>query len=112
MIEQREMDEAIDRIARTADGQKLYLFLQKRLMAVATTADDSTLRQDNGERMFAAKLIGLMAKGIAESGGRTDPILTFAVTGPRAVSFARGAGRRVTIDTAIPGYDTDAKSGS
>jgi hypothetical protein len=29
------------------------------------------LRQDQGERTFAAKLIGLMAKGIFESGGRT-----------------------------------------
>lgn len=112
MIDDEEMHEAWDRVARTEDGKKIYLHLQKRLMAVASTGDDSTLRADNGERMFAAKLIGLMAKGIAESGGRTDSILTFSVAGPRAVSRPHGAGRRITADTAVPGYDAEPRSGS
>ena len=50
--------------------------------------------------------MGLMAKGIAESGGHTEPICTFAVAGPRNVASAsRGAGRRVTADTYVAGYD-------
>jgi hypothetical protein len=81
------------------------LFLQRRLMAV--DIDASTLPTTNGQRILAATLMGLMAKGIAESGGRSEPICTFAVAGPRAVSGSgsRGAGRRITADTFIPGYD-------
>lgn len=105
MINDTQLHEAIDRIARSADGQLLYLFLQRRLMAIVT--DPSTLPTDNGQRILAATLMGLMAKGIVESGGYSEPICTFAVAGPRAVSGSgsRGAGRRITSDTFIPGYD-------
>lgn len=67
-----EINEAIDRIARTTDGANLYVFLQRSLMYVPTTAKAGALRCLHGERMFAARLIGLMAKGIHESGGRTS----------------------------------------
>lgn len=114
MIDDKEMHEAWDRIARTDDGKKIYLHLQARLMAVVTSDDDSTLRADNGERKFAAKLIGLMAKGISESGGLSDPIVTFVRSGPVAVSRAHGAGRRIGPDTHVAGYSDpdDAKSGT
>ena len=63
--------EAIDRIARTPDGAMLYVFLQRRMMSVSVAPTESALRQDQGERIFAAGLISAMAKGIFESGGRT-----------------------------------------
>jgi hypothetical protein len=108
-IANEQFHNAIDRLARTEDGRSLYLFLQRRLMGVSGATDDGALRLDNGERSFASKLIGLMAKGIQESGGRTssEQPVVFAVAGPRAVSGARGAGRRVTIDTRVPGWDPD-----
>jgi hypothetical protein len=109
--------EAIDRIARTPDGAALYVFLQRRLMSVFVGDDFGALRQDHGERTFAAKLISVMAKGIFESGGRTgitgsnlgpggseQPVV---VPSPRAVRVNRDAGsnRRITADTRVPGYD-------
>lgn len=108
---------AIDRIARTPDGAALYVFLQRRLMSISITDSDGALRQDQGERTFAAKLISTMAKGIFESGGRTgitgsssgpggseQPVV---VLSPRAVSVDRGTGgnRRIGPETRVPGYD-------
>lgn len=115
MLTDAQFHAAIDRLARTEDGRTLYLFLQKRLMGVATAESDGALREDQGERRFASKLIGLMAQGIRESGGSNtstdgtggvspDQPITFAVAGPRAVSSPRGAGRRVTGDTHVAGY--------
>jgi hypothetical protein len=114
-ISDEQFRNAIDRLARTEDGRTLYLFLQRSLMAVPNFADDGPLRTHHGERMFAAKLIGLMGKGIQDSGGRTDSTgssssfseqpIVFAVAGPRAVSEHRGAGRRVTADTVVAGWN-------
>jgi hypothetical protein len=109
--------EAIDRIARTPDGAALYVFLQRRLMSISIADSDGALRQDQGERTFAAKLISVMAKGIYESGGRSgitgsnlgpsgseQPVV---VPSPRAVRVDRSAGgtRRIGPDTRVPGYD-------
>lgn len=73
-IDDKDLDEAIDRIARTRDGELLYRHFQKTLMG---TLDDhapgeSALRTEHGRRRFAAELMAKMAKGIDESGGRTD----------------------------------------
>lgn len=112
-IGDKELQEAWDRVARTSDGKMIYLHLQRRLMGVMTGGDSCTLRADNGERKFAAKLIGLMAKGISESGGLSDPIVTFVRAGPVAVSSAHGARRRVTDATFVRGYsDPDAEPGT
>ena len=111
-----ECHEALDRIARTPDGAAFYIFLQRRLMTVLASDSDGALRSDHGERMFAAKLIGLMAKGILESGGRTSNTSGSTGSGeqpivvpgsePRLVSRARNPGsRRITADTRVPGYD-------
>ena len=107
--------EAIDRIARSPDGRLQYLYLQRRMMAVTAASDPCALASDNGERRFAARLIGLMATGISESGGRTDssdpsrtgseqPIIP-AVPKPVDTRGPRGAGRRITADTRVPGWD-------
>lgn len=116
MIADEQFHAAIDRLARTDDGRTLYLFLQKRLMAVFSSESESALRSDNGERMFASKLIGLMGKGIAESGGRNDAAeqrqpdeqpIVFAVRGPVAVGSRHGARRRVADDTVVAGWNDD-----
>lgn len=72
--------EAIDRIARTPDGAALYVFLQRRLMAIPIADGEGALRLDLGERSFAKELIGHMAKGALESGGRTG--ITGSTIGP------------------------------
>jgi hypothetical protein len=114
---QKAVEEAIDRLARTPDGAMLYVYLQRRLMEVIPTADQSALSAHHGERIFASRLTGLMAKGIIESGGRTG--ITGSSTGPggleqpivrpvaKSVTLGgpRGAGRRITEHTRVPGYD-------
>lgn len=114
---QQAIHEAIDRLARTPDGAMLYVYLQRRLLEVLPTADLSALNTHHGERMFAFRLTGLMAKGIIESGGRTG--ITGSSTGPGgieqpivrpvakpvALGSARGAGRRIGPNTRVPGYD-------
>ncbi len=106
MITDKELHDAWDRIARSSDGKLIYLHLQRQLMAVTTSTEDGALPRLEGQRIFAAKLIYLMAKGIEESAGSSDfNIYTFAGAGALAVSSARGAGRRVTLDTFVPGYD-------
>lgn len=115
MIEDKRLHAAIDAIARTEHGHTLYLFLQKRLMAIQPLLSDGALYSDHGERTFASKLIGLMATGIRESGGSNtstddtgsvspDQPIVFAVSGPKLVARSGGAGRRITADTHVPGY--------
>jgi hypothetical protein len=108
--------EAIDRIARTPDGAVLYVFLQRRLMGFPISTKAGALRADHGERTFAAKLIGLMAKGIFESGGRTGIIGSSSGPGggeqpvvipsPKPVRVAgTGSRRRINEHTRVSGYD-------
>lgn len=77
---EQAIEEAVDRIARTADGRDLYVFLQRRLMATPVSLKAGALRWDQGERSFAANLMSLMDKGILESGGRTG--ITGSTIGP------------------------------
>lgn len=116
-----QLHDAIDRIARTADGRDLYLFLQRRLMAVSNAELDGALRSDHGERMFASRLIGLMAKGISESGGRTsssgtsstgtgEQPIVFAVREPvRVAGSGRSGARRVSTGTVVPGWNDQSE---
>lgn len=113
-ISEKILLEAIDRIARTPDGRLAYLYLQRALMAVPTSDDPCALSTNHGERRFAARLIGLMATGIAESGGRTssgsgtgdtEQPIVFAVPKPVDTRRAGGAGRRITEHTRVPGWD-------
>ena len=110
--------EAIDRIARTPDGAALYVFLQRRVMAISHADTDGALRLDEGERRFASRLIGHMAKGVFESGGRTG--ITGSSTGPsgsdqpivvpspKPVSVSRsGTRRRVGPGTVVPGWNDE-----
>jgi len=73
-IDDKDINEALDRLARTRDGELLYRFFQKTMMGILDqhAPDESALRTEHGRRRFAAELMAMMAKGIDESGGRTD----------------------------------------
>jgi hypothetical protein len=103
-----DMRDALDRVARSSDGVLLYRYLQKTLCAVTTDSmPEGALRRNEGRRSLAAELMGLMAEGIRSS-GRADSPVTFALAGARAVARSRGAGRRVSADTIVSGWSTDA----
>jgi len=105
MIENKDMQEAIDRIARTADGLLLYRFLQKVLCGtVAAQSDHGALPFHEGRRTLARDLMAFMSEGIADN---DRACITFAVAKPATVSASRGAGRRITADTFVAGYDID-----
>lgn len=80
MIEDKDIAEAVDRIACTADGEILYRYLQQIAHEVITTSNDGALREHNGRRRFASDLMVLMGKGIDASGGRngTERPVVFA----------------------------------
>jgi hypothetical protein len=110
MIEQKDVLDAIDRIARTPDGQMLFHHLQKILLNVATPEiTDGALRQLEGRRMFASELMGLMAKGIADSDRYA---ITFSRSAEPRPPASRGAARRITADTRVPGWDDPAFGGA
>jgi hypothetical protein len=83
-ISDKDFFEAFERIARTDDGHLIYLYLQKTLCAVET--DERALPKGWGRRSYASELMGLMAKGIEESGGtsRNTPVV-FARREPVAI---------------------------
>lgn len=86
IISDDDFEKAIDRFSRTADGRVVYCWLQNVLCDVITTSEDGALRENNGERRFAAKLMGHMAKGIEESGGRDNQPIVFNKRHAGAVS--------------------------
>lgn len=114
---QQAVIEAIDRLSRTPDGAMLYILLQRQLMTVIPTTDGGALQVQHGERMFAAKLVGLMHKGIHESGGRhgihgstsgpggSEQPVVVPIGTARAVRPERASSRRITEHTRVPGYD-------
>jgi hypothetical protein len=92
---EQELREAIDRIGRTADGELLYLFLQKRLLRVVHSEKGTALRVENGQRILASELMGLLSQGIEESvSARSDRIAIFSVAGPVDTRRNTGAARR------------------
>ena len=102
MIESKDIQEAWDRVARTSDGLVIYRHLQRIVMGTAGP-DDGALPRLEGRRKLAADLMAYMAEGIADN-DRT--CITFAVAKPVPTTGTRGAGRRVTANTFVPGYDT------
>ena len=99
MITDDDIAQAWARIARTDDGRLIYVGLQKILCGVAAAADDGTLRENNGRRMFAAELMAKMAESIeASASGGSKPNerpVVFAIQRPAIVARRRiGAERR------------------
>jgi len=92
IVQDEHLHSAIDRIARTAYGQTLYLFLQKTLSSFPSAAASAdALLAHNGRRMFAHDLMAIMAAGIRETHGGRDPTDGPIVFNPREP--ARIAGR-------------------
>ena len=108
MIEPDDIKDAWDRIARTPDGLLIYRHLQRIVMGTAGP-DDGALPRLEGRRRLAADLMAYMAEGIADN---DRACVTFAVAKPTSIAGTRGAGRRVTADTFVPGYDTADSFGS
>jgi hypothetical protein len=111
-ISHQDLKDAIARIAGTHDGENLYLWLQKQLMALPVVPiTDGGLREFNGRRMLVAELIAMMSEGIKLSGRADDtrPIVFRLAGSERTDSRPRfsGAGRRVNANTPVPGYDAD-----
>ena len=110
MIDDEQLNQALDRIARSADGELLYRYCQKTLMG--TLAEhipaDGALWTEHGRRRFAAELMAKMAKGIAESGGQrrnsdssAERTVVFAARQPGASS------RRVGIREHLLEHDLE-----
>ena len=102
MIESKDIAEAWDRVARTPDGLLIYRHLQRIVMGTAGP-EDSALPRLEGRRRLAADLMAYMAEGIANN---DRSCVTFAVAKPVPTTSTRGAGRRVTADTFVAGYNT------
>jgi hypothetical protein len=102
MIDNKDIQEAWDRIARTPDGLIIYRHLQRIVMGTAGP-EDSALPRLEGRRRLAADLMAYMAEGIQTN---DRACVTFAVAKPVPTSSTRGAGRRVTADTFVAGYNT------
>jgi hypothetical protein len=97
MIENKEMQEAIDRIARSADGLLLYRLLQKVLCGtVAAQNDVGALQINEGRRTLARDLMAFMAEGIAEN---DRACVTFAVAKPIAGAITGTDARRKWLAT-------------
>ena len=90
MITDEDLAKALDRIARTADGELLYRYCQKKLMGVLAdhAPSDSALRTEHGERRFAAQLMAHMRQGIEDSDGRSDSNTSDGQRTERIVVFA------------------------
>lgn len=97
MIDDDQINEALDRIARTDDGELLYRFMQKTLMGTIAEHDPSegALRTEHGMRRFAASLMAKMAKGIDARDGRTDSSSPSPSPSERTVVFRAREPRRV-----------------
>lgn len=101
-IDDKQIDEALDRIARdqpiAGDGQKLYLYAQLIAMDVIEGLDGGALHQNEGRRSLARDLMAKMAAGIeaANSGRRERPIL-YKRSEPVIVDTGFGARRRITV---------------
>jgi hypothetical protein len=96
--------EAWDRLAHTSDGLVIYRHLQRIRQGVAPeNVSDSALPRLEGRRSLAADLMSFMADGIRDY---DRACVTYTIAKPAPSTGTRGAGRRVTADTYVGGYDT------
>ncbi len=112
-IDDQQIGEAIDRIARTVDGSVLYLFLQKNLSSVPVDPLGDALQRLHGRRSFAAELMAMMATGIRESHGGRDPTdspITFTV--PERARVAGRIGSREFARLVEPGPGPSSDTGT
>lgn len=99
-VTDEEMRAAIDRIARTPDGEVLYRYLQSILQELPRSFEAGALQAHVGRRTLAHDLMARMAEGLDASGrpGTDTPserAVALARGKPVAVSRPRGIARRV-----------------
>lgn len=117
MITDDDVAKAWDRLARTADGGLVYLHLQKILMEVPVDPQHGggALRANFGRRSLAHELMALMAKGIEDSGGRTDTDGADGRPNQRPVVFVSkqpaDVGKRVTARQWLRDNDPEFAAG-
>ena len=98
-----EIREALDRIARTRDGEVLYLYLQKFLIGVSDSTDVGVLQSAHGARSFARDLMAHMGQGVSQSA--RSGCITFIVGARASADRRRPGARLVSIDSHVSGYD-------
>jgi hypothetical protein len=108
LIAPNDVIEAWDRLARTPDGLLIYRHLQFIALGTERAGNDSALPRLEGRRRLAADLMGFMSDGIRDY-DRASVTFTLAKPADTGGTRPRGAGRRVTADTFIPGYDTEPR---
>ena len=115
MITDQQMHEAIDRIARSADGELLYRWLQLELQRLALSSDAGALLVHHGRRSLAYDLMGHMAAGIEQSDGRNSSASERPVVIARREPIVSGrrhpGGRRVLADPNVGEYLNAADAG-
>lgn len=103
--------EAIDRIARTADGRLLHRYLRRVLEAVYDLSDSCALRSHTGRRTLARDLMGYMAQGIEGTSGKlergNEPILNRPGSKPAAGRDRIAGRRRVEPDPNVAAFLRD-----
>ena len=104
-IETSKIAEIWERIARTADGQIAYRWLQGVLMSKASKQDVSALPFLEGRRSLAWDIANYMAQGIVDSDRYAVTFVT-RIT-PRDERTTRGAGPRIGPEHFVPAYDVD-----
>lgn len=102
-LDNKELREAWDRVARTSDGLTIYRHLQKVCLEKAPSIDGGALPFFEGRRSLAFDLMANMSEGI---GDNDRACVTFRTAKSATSTGTRGAGRRITADTFVPGYDT------
>jgi hypothetical protein len=103
-LDNKELRDAWDWLARTSSGLVIYRHLQKICLEKAPSIDGGALPFFEGRRSLAFDLMANMSEDI---GDNDRACVTFRTAKSAAVSGSRGAGRRITADTFIPGYDTE-----
>jgi len=106
-VSDQDLREAIDRIARTADGGILYLYLQKTLCGVASDDSERALQADHGRRRFAQQLMGLMSEGVSVNGRSGSVTFTVASRDPRP--DRKPGARLVGPGSFVPGFSDPAR---
>lgn len=114
-IDVDDINQALDRIARTADGEMLYRYLQRECLTFPNESDpsDGALRANHGRRSFAADLMRRLEKGIDESVGASRSTSGQRPT-ERAVVFrapSYAGPRRVSARDHIAAHDPELSPG-
>lgn len=96
-VTDEDLLKGLDRIARTADGELLYLYLQRAMIGTLADHDpsDGALRTEHGRRRFAGELMARMSKGIEESAGSRSSDTSSGKRAERPVVFRTQPAARV-----------------